>query len=555
MRYTAGLLLGAGFLAGTGIIAVAPSSAADADPLSRPAGEEWLSYHGDYSGRHYATGGQINLQTVALLKREWVSGQSNIPAPTGPQRGPPREMLSEGPTPVGSGRTGTAGMQRLLVRSIPLMHEGVLYFTIGVHAYAIDARTGAPRWEYIADSTSLLSNRGLGYARGKLFMVANGGLTAIDAKSGKELWRQPVEGPTPASAPMVIGNHVFISIGSDGVGARGSLQARNLDSGALEWRWLATPLAGQPGAETWPDELAAAAGVGTPWQPLTYDAALNLLYVGTGNPGPMKDGRTRPGDNVWTSSIVALHADTGTMAWYFQMTPHDDHDYDGNQVTMLFEAKVNGVTRQLLGLIGRNGFLFVVDRIDGKSVTTRQLYESTNWSRFIRPNGTPEPDPAKSPSPAGVLVSPSSDGTANFPATAFSPQTGLIYANTVNSWSMFYTSGETVLGDFRNSLRAFEPISGRVVWSHDYLEPYGENARYPGVLATAGGLIFTGDVSGNVVAFNARTGAIVWHDELPRTLVTNAPISFMLDGKQYVVVGTGDRLIAYALAKQGQNRK
>jgi alcohol dehydrogenase (cytochrome c) len=521
----------------------APFSPVSAADLAKPAGTEWLTYHGDYTARHY------NQGNVGKLKRAWVSGQPPVPPPTGARRGggAPRDLFSVGPAPVGAGRTGTVTGVPNTVRSIPLMHDGVLFFTIGAHAYAIDARTGGALWDYTGSGSSGLSNRGLAISGDSLFMMANGGLTSLDAKTGRERWRRVLDGPIPASAPVAIRDHVYVAVGSDGKAARSWLESRNARTGEREWIWYATPRPGEPGAETWPDDAAASGGDGTPWQPLAYDPAQNLIFIGTGNPGPMKDGRTRLGDNLWTSSVVALDADTGKLAWHFQMTPHDDHDYDANQTTMLFDAKIAGVNRHLLGLVGRNGFLFVIDRTTGKSVTTSKFFDTVNWTRFVRPDGTPEPDPAKSPSDAGVLVSPSSEGATNYPATAFSPQTGLIYSNVVNSWSLFYISGETFMGDFRNSLRAFDPATGKAVWSHDYLEPYGVNARYPGVLATAGGLIFTGDVSGNVVAFNAKSGAIVWHDELPKTLVTNAPMSYVLGGKQYVVVGTGGGLVAYTL--------
>jgi alcohol dehydrogenase (cytochrome c) len=526
-----------------------PFKPVTAAELLQPVGTEWLTYHGDYSARHYTPVAQINRKTVARLKRAWISQQHEIVVPpsSGPQRGPPPELFSSGPTPVGAGRTGTARNSANTVRSIPLMRDGVLYFTMGVRAYAVDARTGAAIWEYVGRIVSGLSNRGLALSGDTLFMLGNGGLIAIDAATGRERWTQSIGGPVPATAPLVVGKHVYVASGSDGGTGRSWLESRNVESGERQWIWYATPRRGEPGAETWPDESTAAMGAGTPWQTPAYDPQLNLLYFGTGNPYPMKDGRTRPGDNLWTSSIVALNADTGKLVWHFQMTPHDDHDYDGNQVTMLFDARIGGVTRHLLGLVGRNSFLFVVDRTTGKSVTTAQLYDSMNWSRFVRPDGTPEPDPAKSPSPAGVLVSPSSEGSANYPASAYSPQTGLMYANVANSWSMFYTSGETIFGDFRNSLRAYHPVTGKTIWSHDYPEPYGVNARYPGVLATGGGLVFSGDVSGNVVAFDARNGEILWHDELPETLVMNAPMSYLLDGAQYVVVGSGDRLVAYTL--------
>ena len=272
------------------------------------------------------------------------------------------------------------------------------------------------------------------------------------------------------------------------------------------------------------------------------------MYIGTGNPYPFKDGRNRPGDNLYTSSIVALNPDTGQLVWHFQMTPHDDHDYDGNQVTVLFDRKLRGKQRKLLGLVGRGGFVFVLDRTSGENLVSEKIFPEVNWTLHNRPNGTPEPDLQKSPQAGGVLVFPSSEGVTNYPAPAFNPQTGLIYSNVVKSWSLFYTTGgEYFLGDFRNSLRAFDPTTGKTVWAHEYIEPYGIHARYPGVLSTAGELIFTGDVSGNVVAFNARTGKIIWHDELISASVGNAPMTYMLDGKQYIVVASGDNLFAYSL--------
>jgi alcohol dehydrogenase (cytochrome c) len=434
------------------------------------------------------------------------------------------------------------------IRSIPLFHTGALFYTQGQNAYAIDARTGKQLWHYIGNSSGGISNRGLAIRGDTLFMMANGGLTALDAKTGVEKWRKNIGGPVAANAPMVIRDHVYVVSGSDGGSGRAWIESRNALTGEREWIWYVSPFPGQPGAETWPGVATMAMGSGTPWQALTYDPDLNLMYLGTGNPFPFKDGRNRPGDNLYTSSIVALNPDTGQLVWHFQMTPHDDHDYDGNQVTVLFDRKLGGQQRKLLGLVGRGGFVFVVDRTTGENLVSEKIFPEVNWTRHNRQDGTPEPDLHKSPQAGGVLVFPSSEGITNYPAPAFNPQTGLIYSNVVKSWSLFYTTGgEYFLGDFRNSLRAFDPTTGKTVWAHEYLEPYGLHARYPGVLSTAGGLIFTGDVSGNVVAFNARTGKIVWHDELLSASVGNAPMTYMLDGKQYIVVASGENLFAYSL--------
>jgi PQQ-dependent dehydrogenase (methanol/ethanol family) len=514
--------------------------------LLQPAGQQWVNYHGDYSGRHHAAVDQINRRNVSQLQRVWVSETNPQMRPGGRVGGPAATARA---APTGPGRTGSGGglAGMFAVRSVPLFHDGVLFYTLGSNAYALDARTGRQIWHYIANSSGGLSNRGLAISGDTLYMMANGGLTALDARSGAEKWRRNIGGPVAANAPMIVRDHVYVVAGSDGGTGRSWLESRNAITGEREWIWHVSPFPGQPGAETWPSAAAMAMGGGTPWQPLTYDPELNLIYFGTGNPFPMKDGRTRVGDNLYTCSIVALDADTGKLVWHFQMTPHDDHDYDGNQVTMLFDRQIKGQGRKLLGLIGRGGFVFVLDRVTGENLVSERIFPEINWTRHLRPNGTPEPDMHKSPTAGGVLVFPGSEGITNFPASAYSPQSGLMYSNVVRSWSLFYTSGEYFLGDFRNSLRAFDAESGRTVWAHEYPEPYGIHARYPGVLSTAGELIFTGDVSGNVVAFDARDGKILWHDELPSAPVGNAPMSFVLDGRQHVVIASGEQLFAYAL--------
>lgn len=523
-------------------------SAVASEDLMRPAGRQWLSYHGDYSARRYSDVSQIDRRNVATLRRAWVS-ETNPPfTPSGPRWNPAWEKLKM-PT-AGAGLTGSnvGFRQNNGVRSSPLFHDGMLYYTIGQNAFAVDARTGKQVWQYVADSTGGISNRGLGISGDTLFMMANGGLTAINARTGEERWRKNHGGTVVPYAPMVVRDHVYVSGGSGSGRTRAFLEARNVRTGEREWIWYSTPNPGEPGAETWPSVATMRAGGGSPWQPLSYDPSTNLLYFGTGNADPMKDGSKRLGDNLYTSTIVALNADTGKMAWHFQVTPHDDHDYDATQVTVLIDRVIDRKPRKLLALAGRNGFLVVLDRTNGQSVLTQKIFPEVNWSRFNRPSGQPEPYIGKSPQPGGALVFPSSEGTTNWPAPAYSPQTGLLYFNAVKSRSLFYPDGdEYFIGSFRNSLRAVDPVTGKLAWSHEYHEPYGIHARYPGVLTTAGGLVFTGDVSGNAVAFDARTGEILWHDELPRFAVTNAPISYVLDGRQYVAVGSGDQIVAYAL--------
>jgi alcohol dehydrogenase (cytochrome c) len=545
----------------------------DADLLA-PQAQEWLTYHGDYSGRHHSALTQITPANVSGLKRVWVSQQDKVASRTFLDKVAGRLSSGRlfgdrqpgagaaGPIPRRRppGATATARSGQLIedmsgyisgIKSGPLVCGNVMYFTVGAHAFAIDARSGRQIWHYKGKRSGGLSNRGMAIKDDAVFYMADGGLTSLDATTGALLWRVKLDGPVAASAPVVVRNHVFVAIGSDGGSGRSWLESRNANTGKREWIWYAAPDKGEPGSETWPDETAALNAAGTPWQPVTYDPALNLIYLGTGNPWPLRDGRSRPGDNLWTSSVVALNPDTGKMAWYFQMTPHDDHDYDGDQVTILFDREVGGQPRKLLGLVGRNGYIFVLDRQTGDNLATRKFLETANWAvPDLRSNGTPEPDKNKAPSQGGALVSPGSDGATNYPAPAYNPRTQLIYSNTVKSWSLFYEGGtnEYMVGDFRNALRAFDSATGKEKWAHHYRTASGFLAGYPGVLSTQAGLIFTGDPSGNLVAFDADSGKVLWHDELP-FVVSNAPETYFVGGRQYIVVGSGPNLYAYALTK------
>jgi alcohol dehydrogenase (cytochrome c) len=232
-----------------------------------------------------------------------------------------------------------------------------VFYTLGVNVYAVDGRTGRQIWHYTARSSSGISNRGLAIAGDVLFMMANGGLTAIDAATGEERWVREIGGPVSANAPFVVRDHVYVVAGSDS-GGRSWIESRNAETGEREWIWYSIPKEGEFGFNTWPSEEEASHGAGTPWQPPTYDPEHNLLIFGTGNPAPFKDGRVRPGDNLFTDCTVALDADSGLMKWYFQATPHDDHDYDNNQSMSLATVTVSGKPRKVVTWLSLNCFLF-----------------------------------------------------------------------------------------------------------------------------------------------------------------------------------------------------
>lgn len=518
-----------------------------ADDLMKGAADDWLTYNGSYSGNHYSPLAQIDRGNVGTLQRTWISD-------TDPAVGQPsrfgRGAAGRGTTSVPPGRTGVgpgwaaAGV----IASGLIVRDGVIFFTTGPNAYAVDGKSGRQIWHYAARSSGGLSNRGLGIRGDMLYMMANGGLTAIDAATGAERWTKDIGGAVPPIAPMIVRDHVYVASGSDSGTSRSWLESRHAQTGEREWIWYAVPKEGEFGFNTWPSEEEASGGAGTPWQTPTYDPEQNLLIFGTGNPDPIKDARARPGDNLFTDCVVALDADTGAMKWYFQATPHDSHDYDNNQSMSLATITVDGRPRKVVTWISRNGYFFTVDRTTGENIVTSKVFPSANWAfDRLRSNGTPEPIENKLLQRGGTLVSPSSEGVANYPAQSFSPQTGLHYTNVVNSYGMFYWNGETFLGTFKNQLRATDPATGRVAWQHDYQEPLGIHARYSSVLTTAGGLLFSGDISGNFMAFDAATGKILWHDELPDASVTGVPVTFTIAGQQYVAVPAGTKIVTYAV--------
>jgi len=343
-------------------------------------------------------------------------------------------------------------------------------------------------------------------------------------------------------------------VSGDDLDRPGYLESHDPETGALQWRWYAVPQhKGDPGSETWPNEDIMKHGGGMTWQPVTYDPGLNLLFVTTGNPQPVIAHKNRAGDNLFTGSIVALNPDTGTMAWYFQSSPHDTHDWDSTQTAVVFDGEINGQKRQLIAQAARNGHFFVLDRTNGKAVVSTEFVK-TNWAKGYDAKGQPIPNPAKYPQIDGALVTPDQSGAANWPPPSFSPDTGLFYVNARRAFSIYYiydTSddpqgwGGTDRGGYGVSmLQAIDYKTGTIRWSHRW-----EGNGTSGVLSTAGNLVFTGDgSSANFVALDAATGDPLWHAGLG-TSVSNGPITYELDGLQYVLVGAGDTLWAFVMNK------
>jgi alcohol dehydrogenase (cytochrome c) len=293
-------------------------------------------------------------------------------------------------------------------------------------------------------------------------------------------------------------------------------------------------------------------GGGMTWVPGTYDPDLNLLYWPTGNPQPVMAGQGREGSNLWTCSIVALNPDTGKLVWYFQASPHDTHDWDGNQTPVLIDGEFNGKPRKMLAQANRNGYFFLLDRTNGENLVS-EPFANINWSLGVGANGSPIPNPAKDPRTDGTLVAPAAAGAANWPAPSFNPETGLFYVDSTESYSIFYLTDtsdkpqgwagrETGLTS-RAVLKAIDYKTGEVRWSHEYP---GRGSGSSGILTTAGNLLLAGDPHGNLIAYEPATGDMLWHTKL-HSRVANGPMTYELDGRQYVVVGAGDSLYAFTV--------
>jgi alcohol dehydrogenase (cytochrome c) len=543
----------------------------DAAMLLGPLAENWPSYSGDYSGRRHSTLTQIDQSNVKNLQLVW-STRIEPGMPAGGGRG-----FGGGPsypTLVGGEGTGelndSGGRARRIVGSV-LAVDGILYATTPDNAWAVDARDGRILWKYVWKTRggTHTGNRGFGMWGHYLYMTTpDDYLVSLDARTGRERWHTKVADLSQqyftTMAPMVIGNHVLVSPSND-LDAPGYLQAFDPETGEPQWRWYATPQnPGDPGLDTWKSLDAARHGGGHMWIPGAYDAETHLYIVGTANPTPAYTSQTRgDGDNLYTCSLVAINVDTGKMAWHFSTSPHDTHDWDSTQTPVLIDAAIDGRPRKLVMQATRNGYVYTLDRLTGDVLATGKFSEAANWAKGIDARGRPERDPAKDFHIGGALVSPQNAGATNWAPPAFSPDLGLFYVSSNESYSMYYlteTSPEGAMGlggkeeqnvtSLGTFLNAIDFRTGRTVWRHRYAGSGSWGGTYIGhaYLTTAGGLLFGGDPGGNLVAYDPANGRALWHVRLGE--VSNGPQTYMVDDRQYVLVAAVDMLYAFALPVQ-----
>ena len=490
----------------------------------------WLTYSGNFAGHRYSPLQQINDQNASKLTPAWVY-QSN-------------------------------SLQKF--ETTPLVVDGVMYISEAPsHVTALDTRTGRVLWRYrrtLPDDVRVCCgqvNRGVAILGDLVYVgTVDAHLVALDAKTGAVRWDVTVAdnktGHSITVAPLAVKDKIIIGIAGGEYGIRGFLDAYEAKTGKLAWRFWTVPAAGDPEAKTWAGESYKRGSAAT-WVTGAYDPDTNLLYWGTGNPGPDWNGEVRAGDNLYSDCLIALDLDTGKLKWHFQFTPHDVHDWDATEVPVLIDAEFNGKPRKLLLFPNRNAFYYVLDRTTGQFLLGKP-YAKQTWAKGLDDSGRPVRLPGTFPTVEGTRVWPSVAGANNWYSPSYSPTTKYLYVATRESGSIYYfgnaefKAGEQFNGGgFRSipgetewgAIRAFRPTTGEVAWEYKLFTP-----PYSGVLSTAGNLVFGATAEGQMFALNATDGKPLWRFQGGGTVRSN-PMSYLSDGKQYVAMTMGNSLYVF----------
>jgi len=515
--------------------------------------ENWLTYSGNNSGQRFSRLTEVNKDNVADLEVQWVWQARSLEK----------------------------------FETTALVVDGILHTIQAPNdVVALDAATGRPLWIYPYQNAPEGSNccgrvnRGLAIHNDTLFMgTLDAFLVAIDAKTGEEIWKTEVasaaENYAITHAPLVIKNMVLVGTAGGDRGIRGLLAAYDVNTGEEVWRFYTIPGPGEPGNETWSGDSWMTGGAAI-WNTGAYDPETNLTFWGTGNPAPDWDGRDRLGDNLYSDSVLALDADTGELRWYYQFTPHDEMDYDATQVPVLAEVEWEGEMRSVMLWANRNGLMYMLDRVSGEFLYGQPFVE-VNWTTGFDSDGRPILNPDAVPRPdQPVLVMPTVLGATNWYPPSYSPATGLFYIPAWENTGTMAIQGEfpqatdpTPMGnvnispnlraplsagepfeellnpaddqDYYGAVRAFNPATGEMVWQHQM-----NDVTWAGVLSTASNLVFSGGREGYFYALDAESGELLWRVSLGGQ-VNSGPMTYMVDGRQYVAVAAGTALFAFAL--------
>lgn len=494
---------------------------------------EWLIYGRTYDNQRFSPLTQITPKNVSQLRPIWAMSLGTLDG----------------------------------LEATPLVHDGTLYVTSAyANVFALDARNGRMLWKFAPEQPEGLGtvlccgpvNRGAAIHGDLVYVLTlDARLVALNRKDGKVAWTRTLgdwkTGISATGAPYIVKGMVIAGIAGGEYGVRGYLKAFDAVSGAEKWTTYTIPAPGEAGNETWPGETWKTGG-GATWQSGAYDPELNLLYWGTGNPGPWNSD-LRTGDNKWTASLIALNPDDGRIRWGYQYTPNDGWDYDGNNAPILADVTIDGRKIKAALQSNRNGFFYVLDRTSGKFIYAEPTVTGINWTKGLDPvTGRPTVNEAMRPLADGKTVLPivpGLEGGTNWFPMAFNPDLGVAFVPT-NQWAMaltgynpkdvIYEPGKVYMGmDYKmhrlpspiGHLKAFDVQKKKWLWQIPSPLPL-----FAGVLATKSGLVFTGDQLGFFFAADAKSGKVLWRFQTGSG-VNASPVTYELDGKQYVAILSG----------------
>jgi len=505
--------------------------------IVQPKPGEWPTYNGTLNGNRYTELTQITAENVRKLAPQWIYS-------------------------MGSGHS---------LEVTPIVVDGVMYVTRVNSAYALDARNGREIWHYTrAQSKSLTGDAGGGINRGvavlgdRVFIVTdNAHLLALHRLNGALLWGIEMADSNQhygsTSAPLVVGDLVIAGVSGGDEGIRGQLNAYRASTGEHVWRFWSIPAPGDPEAATWGGR-ALEHGCGATWFTGTYDGVTDTLVWPIGNPCPDFNGDERKGDNLYTDSVVALDPQTGKLKWHYQFTPHDLHDWDATEPPLLVDINDKGEARKVLLQGNRNGFFYVIDRVSGRFLAASPFVKKLTWAKGIGADGRPILAEGWQPTVEGTEVCPSMDGASNWMSSAYSPVSGFFYVQALEKCNIFsknsewWKQGESFYGGSARPvaaeqphkfLRALDPQTGKIVWEYAQTGP---GQAWGGLLATASGLVFACDDDGAFTALDAKTGKTLWHFPLSARWHAS-PMTYMLDGKQYIAVAVNSSIISFGLVE------
>jgi len=506
-----------------------------ADLLAQPVGANWTSYNGDYTGSRFSSLREINVANVAQLRAAWVFHPGNS--------------------------------QTLEVT--PVVIRGMMYVTSANDVFALDARTGRMVWRHqrpvssgLLDDAAAHKNRGVAVWRNFVYAETDDAhLLCLDARSGAVLWdvqyADKAKHYGATSAPLVVKDDVIVGTSGGDSGVRGFVASYDALTGKLKWRLWTIPGPGEFGSDSWPGDSYLHGG-GTTWMPGTYDPELDTLYWTTSNAAPDFVGDSRPGDDLYTACVLAIDPNTGKLKWYFQFTPHDLYDYDANETPVLVDANENGAMRRLLVQADRNGFLYVLDRTNGKFLRATPFVEKLNWAKGVDASGRPILT-GLIPTAKGTYICPGVVGATNWFSPSYNPNTGLLYVMAVEGCNLYFaaprkfTKGETYYNTgtklppgehFQKILVALSVADGKVAWRYPQV---GRGDSWGGTMTTAGGLVFFADDAGSFEAVEATTGRALWHFNAGQPMHAS-PMSYAVDGVQYVAIAAGSDVFTFALS-------